>query len=149
ICSCLSVGFVRVGDAEGDGAMPRSEQPVEGDGPLAAFAQDLRVLRQKAGAPPYRRLARAAHFSSSTLADAAGGKRLPSVAGTLACVRACGGDPDDWEARWRDLAAALARRRPVAGAEEEARDEHGCPYAGLAAFGPGDAAWFFGRERLT
>lgn len=25
----------------------------------------------------------------------------------------------------------------------------GCPYRGLAAFGPGDARWFFGRERVT
>ena len=57
--------------------MPRSEQPLEGDDALTAFAADLRALRAKAGSPPYRRLARLAHYSSTTLADAeeAGGCR--------------------------------------------------------------------------
>ncbi|MEU5774162.1 helix-turn-helix transcriptional regulator, partial [Streptomyces venezuelae] len=73
--------------------MPRGERPLEDDGgELTAFAAELRRLREKAGSPPYRRLARDAHYSSTTLADAASGRRLPSLPVTLAYVRACGGD---------------------------------------------------------
>ncbi|MEV5977437.1 WD40 repeat domain-containing protein [Streptomyces sp. NPDC052114] len=122
---------------------------------LTAFAADLRRLREKAGSPPYRRLARDAHYSSTTLADAAGGRRLPSLPVTLAYVRACGGDTAIWEARWRALGAQLAAaetaaRETAAGVEPDAgeRARHG-PYVGLASFQPEDAAWFFGREQLT
>ncbi|WP_079052491.1 helix-turn-helix domain-containing protein [Streptomyces regalis] len=73
--------------------MPRRESPLEaGDGPLLEFAEDLRRLRRKAGAPPYRELAEQAHFSLSTLSSAASGKRLPTLAVTLAYVHACDGD---------------------------------------------------------
>src|ERR1044072_8127238 len=60
--------------------MPRTERPLEDDGGLlTAFAADLRRLREKAGKPTYRKLAALAHYSSSTLADAAGGRKLPSL----------------------------------------------------------------------
>jgi WD40 repeat protein len=114
---------------------------------LAAFAVDLRALRRHAGSPPYRRLAREAHYCSTTLADAAGGQRLPSLAVTLAFVRACGGDGGVWEARWREVAAALAAPEPPAGCDGAPLDGCRCPYVGLSAYGPGDARWFFGRER--
>ncbi|MEV7190222.1 hypothetical protein AB0N81_00255 [Streptomyces sp. NPDC093510] len=131
-------------------AVPRGERPLEDDGGvLTEFAADLRQLREKAGSPPYRRLARDAHYSSTTLADAAAGRRLPSLPVTLAYVRACGGDVAAWEDRWRALSARLAstgRADEEPGAED--RDRRG-PYVGLAAFQPEDAAWFFGRERLT
>ncbi|MFH8612217.1 NACHT and WD repeat domain-containing protein [Streptomyces sp. NPDC018029] len=131
-------------------AVPRGERPLEDDGGLLTeFAADLRRLREKAGSPPYRRLARDAHYSSTTLADAASGRRLPSLPVTLAYVRACGGDVAAWEDRWRALGARLAAadradEAPGAGG----RDQRG-PYVGLAAFQPEDAAWFFGREQLT
>ncbi|MET1071948.1 MAG: helix-turn-helix transcriptional regulator, partial [Umezawaea sp.] len=70
------------------------------DGPLTEFAAQLRNLRKEAGSPPYRQLARRAHFSSSALSDAAGGRRLPSLDITLAYVRACGGDDEVWQSRW-------------------------------------------------
>jgi WD40 repeat protein len=114
---------------------------------LAAFAVDLRELRRRAGSPPYRRLAREAHYCSTTLADAAGGQRLPSLAVTLAFVRACGGDSAVWEARWREVAAALAAPEPPPGCDGAPLDGGRCPYVGLSAYGPGDAQWFFGRER--
>ncbi|MEV0253633.1 hypothetical protein AB0H82_05065 [Streptomyces sp. NPDC050732] len=130
--------------------VPRGERPLDDDGGLLTeFAADLRRLREKAGSPPYRRLARDAHYSSTTLADAAGGRRLPSLPVTLAYVRACGGDVAAWEDRWRALAARLAaadRADEAPGAGD--RDRRG-PYVGLAAFQPEDAAWFFGREQLT
>jgi hypothetical protein len=129
--------------------VPRGEQPLAGDDALTAFAVDLRRLRQKASSPPYRRLARDAHYSSTTLADAAGGQRLPSLAVTLAYVRACGGDPAAWEVRWREVAGVLASADAQSEQRAEAGEELGCPYAGLAAFQPGDADRFFGREQLT
>ncbi|MFK4070785.1 hypothetical protein [Streptomyces sp. NPDC029674] len=126
-------------------AVPRGERPLEDDGGvLTEFAADLRRLREKAGSPPYRRLARDAHYSSTTLADAASGRRLPSLPVTLAYVRACGGDVAAWEDRWRALGARLA-----AGAPDAGEGERRAPYVGLAAFQPEDADWFFGREQLT
>ncbi|WP_343298477.1 hypothetical protein [Streptomyces sp. SID335] len=129
--------------------MPRGERPLEDDGgELTAFAADLRRLREKAGSPPYRRLARDAHYSSTTLADAASGRRLPSLPVTLAYVRACGGDTEAWEARWRALGARLAAAEDHAD-EDRDTERHRGPYVGLAAFQPEDADWFFGREQLT
>jgi hypothetical protein len=62
--------------------MPRSEQPLEPDGTaLVAFAAELRRLRRAAGSPTYRELARRTNYSSTTLSDAAGGKRSPSPGG--------------------------------------------------------------------
>jgi len=45
-------------------------------------------------------MARKANYSASVLSEAAAGRRLPTLAVTLAYVRACGGDPEDWRARW-------------------------------------------------
>ncbi|MGW7453690.1 helix-turn-helix domain-containing protein [Streptomyces sp. NPDC054787] len=80
--------------------MGRPEQPLDpGQGPLARFAHDLRELRRRAGSPHYRELATRAHYSASTLADAASGNRLPSAAVLAAFVSACGGDAQEWEQR--------------------------------------------------
>ena len=80
--------------------MGRQEQPLDLDqGPVARFAYELRELRRRAGSPPYRQLAARAHYSASTLAAAAAGRRLPSAAVLAAFVTACGGDPADWEQR--------------------------------------------------
>ncbi|MEU5696129.1 hypothetical protein [Actinosynnema sp. NPDC020468] len=116
----------------------RREDPLEaGSEELALFARGLRELRAHAGAPTYRVLARTAHYSAAALSEAANGRRLPSLAVTLAYVRACGGDVGAWERRWRSLAAEPV---PV-----EPGDP---PYAGLAAFQVADSARFFGRDRL-
>ncbi len=123
--------------------MPRGERPLdEGDTPLLRFAADLRTLRDQAGGRTYRQLGTRAHYSATTLSDAAGGRKLPSLAVTLAYVQACDGDPGEWEDRWREVAAE------VAPAEARRADEGTPPYAGLAAFQPEDAPWFFGRERM-
>ncbi|WP_370961507.1 helix-turn-helix domain-containing protein [Amycolatopsis sp. cg9] len=120
--------------------MPRAENPLDLDGsPLTAFAAGLRALREHAGNPTYRELARRAHFSATTLSDAAGGRRLPSLAVTLAYVRACDGDDAEWERRWRATAAELTTPAP---AGETA------PYRGLDAYDREDAGFFFGRDRL-
>ncbi|MEU6033884.1 hypothetical protein ABZ801_00585 [Actinomadura sp. NPDC047616] len=139
--------------------MPRPERPLDDDGGVVTrFAADLRLLRAKAGSPPYRELARRAHYSASTLADAASGRRLPSLTVTLAYVQACEGDTAEWEERWRRAAAELAADNsdePDESADSRsitsgpAGDRERVPYAGLAAFQPEDCEWFFGRERLT
>ncbi|TWP51224.1 XRE family transcriptional regulator [Lentzea tibetensis] len=117
--------------------MPRRERPLDTeDSELGHFAADLRRLREKAGNPPYRDLAVRAHYSAAALSEAANGRKLPSLAVTLAYVEACGGDAGEWEERWRSIGSPPA---PV--------DES--PYAGLAAFQPEDADRFFGREKLT
>ncbi|MFB8240642.1 ATP-binding protein [Kitasatospora purpeofusca] len=125
--------------------MPRRESPLDpGDGSLLRFAGDLRALRERAGSPPYRQLALRAHCSAASLSVAAGGRRLPSLAVTLAYVQACGGDVREWRHRWQLLAAELAAD---AAARRRALDVR-APYPGAAAFEAVDADRFFGREAL-
>ncbi|MGA8117706.1 MAG: hypothetical protein WCA46_29065 [Actinocatenispora sp.] len=128
--------------------MPRTENPLDGDDEvLARFAEDLRRLREKAGSPPYRELARRAHYSSTTLADAANGRKLPSLQVALAYVRACGGELAEWEERWHAVAAELAAGHTTTDPGPEPGPR--CPYVGLAAFQPEDHERFYGREQLT
>ncbi|MFD9130519.1 helix-turn-helix domain-containing protein, partial [Kitasatospora sp. NPDC059571] len=107
--------------------MARKPRPIDPtDGPIPAFAFDLRKVREQAGEPTYRALATLAGFSATTLSDAAGGVRLPSLEVTLAYVGACGGDVTAWELRWRELDRELSA--PAAAADPD-RD----PDASLAA----------------
>ncbi|GAA2629840.1 XRE family transcriptional regulator [Streptomyces vastus] len=130
--------------------MPRRERPLEaGDGPLLELAAGLRQLRQKAGNPPYRKLAERAHYSISTLSSAASGQRLPTLAVTLAYVRVCDGDVGEWERRWREAAEQLGEGDPALGPAEDQESGAPPPYAGLRSFREQDAEWFFGRERLV
>ncbi|MDO0934774.1 hypothetical protein QQY66_24970 [Streptomyces sp. DG2A-72] len=125
--------------------MGRPERPLDPTaGPVPRLAHELRKLRSDAGSPSYRAMAEAAGFSATTLSQAAAGERLPSLAVVQGYVRACGGDPDEWEARWKDAEAE------VAGEVREDDDEDGAPpYRGLARFEPADQGLFFGRDRLT
>lgn len=118
--------------------MGRREKPVDPDaGPVQRLAYDLRLLREKAGKPPYREMARRAGYSTTALSQAAAGDQLPSLALVRAYAEALGADPEDWERRWREADAEV--RTPSA--EERA------PYRGLARFEPGDSDLFFGRDR--
>jgi hypothetical protein len=78
------------------------------NGPIAAFAQDLRTLRKRAGNPSYRELASTALFAPSVLSTAASGHRMPTLSVTLAFVAACGGDEAAWERRWRSITGRTA-----------------------------------------
>jgi len=89
----------------------RQEQPIP-EGPLHDFARDLRRLRLEAGQPSYRALSRKARYSPSALSAAAAGQMLPTLGVTRAYVKACGGDPYQWEQRWRLLAAQLRPTDP-------------------------------------
>ncbi|MEW2512825.1 hypothetical protein [Streptomyces sp. NPDC046870] len=121
----------------------RRENPVDpAAGPVARFAAELRKLRSEAGSPTYRVMAQRTGQGASTLSQAAAGDRLPTLPVVLAYVRACGGDPEQWETRWRETAAEVA-------AEPRADEDAEAPYRGLARFEPGDADLFFGRDQLT
>ncbi|WP_221469794.1 nSTAND1 domain-containing NTPase [Allocatelliglobosispora scoriae] len=117
------------------------------DGPVQRFAVALRELRRSAGNPTYRVLAKRAHYSATTLAQAAAGDQLPTLAVASAYARACGGDEAQWTARWRAAAAELDAASEAAGAPDPGADRP--PYPGLAAYGPDDADLFCGRDRLV
>lgn len=89
-------------------------------GPVERLAWELRQLRDRSGAPSYRALAKESHYSASTLAEAAKGERLPSLAVVLAYARVCGGEKAEWEARW--LAASRAVQGPSATAQDDDED---------------------------
>jgi hypothetical protein len=119
--------------------MPRPERPLDPTGgAVADFAAGLRLLRHWAGSPGYRRLSTMAHYSATTLSAAASGQRLPSLAVTLAYVRACGGNPLEWEARWWQTNARRAGRpgAPDPGSDPPCPDQpaglSGGPAAGLS-----------------
>ncbi|MEU5896756.1 nSTAND1 domain-containing NTPase [Streptomyces venezuelae] len=125
--------------------MGRRENPVDPDqGPVAQFAYALREVRQEAGAPTYRAMARKAGYSVTALSRAAAGEKLPSLAVALAYVEACGGDRAEWEERWRTAQQEVDARAHVP--QEETVE---APYRGLVRFEAGDRDLFFGRDRLT
>ncbi|WP_240806343.1 helix-turn-helix domain-containing protein [Streptomyces tibetensis] len=120
--------------------MGRREKPVDPSaGPVQRLAHDLRLLREKAGKPPYREMAERAGYSTTALSQAAAGDQLPTLAVVRAYADALDADPDEWEARWRE--ADAESRAPTA-------DER-APYRGLARFEPADSDLFFGREALV
>ncbi|HEV2373046.1 MAG TPA: helix-turn-helix domain-containing protein [Streptosporangiaceae bacterium] len=93
-----------MGRRQGD--LPAGGQ--QADDPVADFAARLRDLRDQAGSPSFRQLAKVTHYSSSALAEATRGKRLPSEAVLRAFVTGCGAQPDEWLTRLRQAAAASA-----------------------------------------
>ncbi|WP_437010392.1 nSTAND1 domain-containing NTPase [Streptomyces sp. enrichment culture] len=126
----------------GNGVGRRERRLDPAAGPVQRFAAELRALRDSVGRPTYRTMADKVPFSVTALSQAAAGRQLPTLAVTLAYVDVCGGDPQEWERRWR---AASAEAAALAAADEEARP----PYRGLTRYEPDDAALFFGRDRLV
>ncbi|WP_107099152.1 hypothetical protein, partial [Streptomyces kanamyceticus] len=114
-----------------------------GSGPVRRFAAELRTLRTENGSPTYREMARTSGLGASTLSQAAAGERLPTLPVVLAYARVCGGDAEEWEARWREAA------RQAAAEPREREDQGESPYRGLARFEPGDSHLFFGRDQLV
>ncbi|MFC8220004.1 WD40 repeat domain-containing protein [Streptomyces sp. NPDC057362] len=126
----------------GNGAGRRERRLDPAAGPVQRFAAELRALRESVGRPTYRTMADKVPFSVTALSQAAAGRQLPTLAVTLAYVDVCGGDPGEWERRWR---AASAEAAALAAADEDTRP----PYRGLTRYEPDDAALFFGRDRLV
>lgn len=83
--------------------MPRPEAKIDTIGPVAAFAQKLRNVRDRSGLT-YKKLSVEAQYHPGTLAYAASGKEMPTWELNRAYVRACGVlDPDEikqWELDW-------------------------------------------------
>ncbi|MFB7087024.1 WD40 repeat domain-containing protein [Streptomyces sp. NPDC056296] len=126
----------------GSGVGRRERRLDPGAGPVQRFAAELRALRESVGRPTYRTMAEKVPFSVTALSQAAAGRQLPTLAVTLAYVDVCGGDPEEWERRWRETSAEAAA---LAAADEDTRP----PYRGLTRYEPDDAALFFGRDRLV
>ncbi|MFD9438569.1 hypothetical protein ACFWBR_16290 [Streptomyces sp. NPDC060006] len=122
--------------------MGRREKPLDpAAGPVQRFAYELRKLRDEAGAPTYRDMARNAPCSAPTLSAAAAGEKLPSLPVLLAYVTACGGDSHAWERRWGEALAEEADVRSPEGGDS--------PYPGLARFEADDRYAFHGRDELV
>lgn len=97
--------------------MPRSQPPPDPDtGPIAEFAYALWQLRQSAGDPTFREMNQRAHIAHTSLSRASKGEAFPTWAVTRGYVRACGGDEDEWEQRYKDAAKKVesAKRAAVA-----------------------------------
>jgi len=117
--------------------MARNPRPIDPEqGPLQAFAVELRTLRQAAGDPTYRTMSVRAGFSATTLSEAASGTRKPSLDVTLAFVEVCGGDPAAWRERWlsldRELAAPQTSETAAGTPPPDARESHQGPLSDTA-----------------
>ncbi|MFE4782162.1 hypothetical protein ACFRI7_19980 [Streptomyces sp. NPDC056716] len=122
--------------------MGRKEKPLDpAAGAVQRFAFELRKLRDEAGAPTYRAMARRAGYSGPTLSAAAAGERLPTLPVLTAYVIACDGEVADWTARWRAAVAEATEPAPPDGTDS--------PYPGLARFETGDGDHFHGRADLV
>ncbi|WP_435177698.1 nSTAND1 domain-containing NTPase [Actinacidiphila sp. bgisy145] len=126
-----------------DAAQPgRPQGPVDPEeGPVQRFASELRALREESGTPTYRDMARATGLAVSTLSTAAAGRRLPSLPVALSFAGFCGGDPGEWEQRWRRAAEEDSALRAAGSGSAP-------PYRGLSRFEPADAGLFFGRDAV-
>ncbi|MET7481151.1 hypothetical protein ABZT17_43495 [Streptomyces sp. NPDC005648] len=124
--------------------MGRPEKALDPDaGPVERLAHDLRALRRTAGSPSYRTMAAASGISTTTLSRAANGERLPTLDTVRGYVLACGGDPVEWEPRWKEAETAAAQD------VRARREDAGPPYRGLARFEPDDRHLFFGRDQAA
>ncbi len=90
---------------------------------LADFAVAMQELRQAAGSPSFEELGRRSDQPAAELAAAASGRIVPSFVITLAFVRGCSGDEDEWARRWHVLQERLGEDTERA-AERHARTEH-------------------------
>ncbi|MEU6745651.1 helix-turn-helix transcriptional regulator [Spirillospora sp. NPDC046719] len=117
--------------------MPRPESPLDpSEGPVPAFAQDLRHLRANAGNPSYRALAAVSHCGRTTLAKAAAGRRFPSWEVTRAYVEACEGDVEAWRRKWQATDALLKAEGRASGDPVPARELARTAAPGRRSHGP-------------
>ncbi len=105
------------------------------------FAAALTALREGAGLS-VRDLARAIGMPASTVGGYCSGRHLPPATRPEVLVELLGavGVPPEQHAPWLDALRRLHARRLPPGTGRH-------PFPGLSAFGPDDAAHFFGRER--
>ncbi len=117
--------------------MPTDDETADG---FAAELRRLRGLRKVS----LTGLARSIHYSKGYLSKIENGSKPP----TLDVARRCDDALDAGGALLRlvpEPANVPAPRTAQSGPAESAL----CPYRGLAAYGPQDAEWFYGRESAT
>ncbi|MFI5804722.1 helix-turn-helix domain-containing protein [Streptomyces sp. NPDC051561] len=116
------------------------------NGARDAFGAELRRLRGERGMS-LTALARSIHYSKGYLSKIENGGKPPTPDVARRCDEVLGAD-----GALRDLVPEVpaARRSPSPSAAPVAPvPQEGCPYRGLAPFGPEDTRWFFGREQAT
>lgn len=119
----------------------------------AEFRASLRKLMRWAGYSSLQQLEagaarRGTSMPVSTANRALNAERLPTVDFVERMAVACGADVKRWLAARDTLVDRAYLLRPAATEPEQAPAEV-CPYPGLAAFGPDEAQWFFGREKAV
>lgn len=93
---------------------------------LEEFMGALRGLRERSGAPSFRRMAaKSGAVSHATLHLAVTGYRLQPWETVREFVRACDGDEDGWHARWEETSRALASDEEDGGDPPEPGDPEG------------------------
>jgi transcriptional regulator with XRE-family HTH domain len=96
----------------GNWIMGRPQEPLERDGsPVRELAFWLRDLRNRSGLT-YEKLGKNAHYATSTVQEAAAGRRLPTHRVVMAFVKACDGDLEAWHAYWTQIRRVLDRDAP-------------------------------------
>ncbi|MGW2859505.1 nSTAND1 domain-containing NTPase [Streptomyces sp. NPDC001205] len=117
--------------------MPTDHETADG---FAAELRRLRGLRKVS----LTGLARSIHYSKGYLSKIENGSKPPTLDVARRCDEAL--DARGTLLRLVPKPAALPPSRTAPGAPADAGV---CPYRGLAAYGPQDAAWFYGRESAT
>ncbi|MFJ8079153.1 helix-turn-helix domain-containing protein [Streptomyces sp. NPDC096205] len=124
-----------LGDQQQDPAGGDQGTPEAPAQTTASFPAQLRRLRQQRGLS-LADLARRTHYSKGYLSKIETGAKRATVDVARSCDRILGAEGE--------LLRLVEQPRADAGPDEPA-----CPYRGLSAFTPQDAARFFGRERAT
>ncbi|MGW1555829.1 nSTAND1 domain-containing NTPase [Streptomyces sp. NPDC002144] len=120
----------------------RTDQPESPAQATPSFPAQLRRLRRERGMS-LADLARRTHYSKGYLSKIETGVKRATVDVARQCDHILGAGGELLRLV-RDTAPAERGAGPGADTGEPA-----CPYRGLAAFTPQEAAWFFGRERAT
>jgi transcriptional regulator with XRE-family HTH domain len=81
---------------------------------LVELKQGLRELKERDGDPSYREIAKRTSYSHTVLAMAVNSPALPTWQVTSALVAACGGEPDEWRARWESASEAVGTKHEKA-----------------------------------
>jgi Helix-turn-helix domain len=121
--------------------MGRPQKPLDRDSSaVREFAFWLRDLRKRSGLT-YDQLGKNAHYATSTVQAATAGNRLPTLRVTMAVVKACGGDIQQWRDYWTQIQRALDPGAPR-GLEWPVTPPwaHRAPPAGPVPAGPAPAA---------
>lgn len=85
----------------------RGLKPLPDDGhPRTQFAQDLRTLREQAGAPSYRILVEKVGYTLATYSSIFNGKALPDLEQLLDLVGYLGGNTEEWTKHLKSVISA-------------------------------------------